>query len=272
MNIELIKPPLFEYTKLFNLLLPVLALFVVIALVNAFRNTHSVPGQLRAIIPIVAIVVTAANFDAAVKAGQEAVADLVENKLGARPDAVAMRFIEKIGGAQDQQETGKWWALFTKVGTALVQGLVEAFVVINSVMAFCFMVLAYLAQELALEVGIALAPLFLSFLLLSSTRSIGVQFLLHMLALLLMPVGWGVASLISDRIIDYATNIQMLDVNQPLGAMTFAMRGTWGGLLLAIWIDLSTSVVPFAMMKMVTTGVSLGTGALVNARPRSLIQ
>ena len=258
---SLLPNPLFDYMKLFNLLLPVAALFVGIGLLSAFQRATSI-DQLRALVQVVAIVAFLANFDLAVQTTKRFVQRLVAEELKANPEQFPKKFIDKLMAGEAKDEETGFFSQLTNAGTHLVDGLLAAVIVFVGIFAMVLFFLGYLAQELALEMGIGLAPLFVGFLLLQSTRSIAVQFLLFMLAIALFPLGWGAASLVSDQLIDFATKNDLGLAKSAVPSLSLAMRHTFGTLLLAIWLILSTIIAPFAMVRAVTTGVHLSTDGL----------
>ena len=69
-------------------------------------------------------------------------------------------------------------------------------------------------------------------------------------------MGWGIASLVSERILDVAT-ANAPQVPDAEASLSFAMQNLFGAVLLAIWIILSTLAAPLAMLKAVTTGVHI---------------
>ena len=78
-----------------------------------------------------------------------------------------------------------------------------------------------------------------------------------MLAIALFPLGWGAASLVSDRLIDLATSQDLAGTKTTADALSFGMRNLFGTLLLGVWMILSTLFAPFAILLAVTSGVHL---------------
>ena len=254
---SLIPNPLFDYHQLFNLLLPVASLLVAIGLLLNLQRKTALPEQLEGLVQVVAVVALLANFDLAVQTTKGCVQQMVEEGLNARPEELPQKFVQKLMAGDEADSEDGLWNQVTQLGTHLFHALLAAFITLFALIALVMFFLAYLAQELALELGVGLAPLFVGFLLLPGTRSIGAQFLLYMLAIALFPLGWGAASLVSDRLIDFATSQDLGATQTTLGALSFALRNLFGALLLAIWIILSTIFAPFALIRAVTTGVHL---------------
>ncbi len=257
----LVPNPLFDYAQLFSLLLPIASLLVAAGLLGAFQRAASGPEQLRAIVQVAAVVALLAYFDLAVQTGKKCVQTLVQDGMHARPEELPQKFAKKLLATNGQDEGGGLWDQVTRFATRIFEGFLIAFIVLVALVALAVFYLAYLAQELTLEMGIGLAPLFVGFLLLPATRGLGVQFLLYMLAVILFPVGWGAASLVSDRLIEFSTAHNLDQIPDVAASLSFGIRSLFGTLVLAVWIIVSTLVAPFAMLKAVTTGVPLSSDA-----------
>ena len=253
---SLIPNPLFDYHQLFNLLLPVASLLVAAGLLSVFQRADTVPDQLRGLVQVTAVVALLANFDLAVQTAKTATQQIVEKGLKASPEKLLPKFAGKLMASEEKPATGLW-SKITQAGTHLFHALLAALIGFIALLAMVFFFLAYLAQELALEMGIGFAPLLVGFLLLPATRGIGTQFLLYMLAIALFPLGWGAASLVSDRLIDLATSQDLAGTKTTADALSFGMRNLFGTLLLGVWMILSTLFAPFAILLAVTSGVHL---------------
>lgn len=256
MTASLIPNPLFDYFKLFNLLLPVTSLLVAAGLLSVFQRAASTVDQLRGLVQVTAIVALLANFDLAVQTTKKLVHQLVNEELKASPELVLQKFARELM-SKDEPAAEGWFGKVTNLGTNLFHALLAGLISLIAVAAMVFNFLAYLAQELALEMGIAFSPILVGFLLLPATRGIGAQFLLYMLAIALFPLGWGAASLVSDSLIDFATRQGLGTATEVAGALSFSMRKLFGALLLGIWMILSTLYAPYAILLAVTSGVHL---------------
>jgi len=261
MNTSLLPNPLFDYMQLFNLLLPVSALLVAVGLLLVFQQSSALPDQLRGLVQVTAIVAFLASFDSTVLTTKKCVKKMVEDGLKAKPQDLVEKFVVKLMSGEVKKDEGGFWSKVANAGTVFFHALLAVIIIIVGLIAMALFFLAYLAQEMALELGIGLSPIFVGFLLLPSTRSIGVQFLLYMLAIALFPLGWGAASLVSDRLIDFATNHNLGVAQDAVQTLSFSMRNFFGTLLLSIWMILSTVFAPFAILRGVTSGVHLSADA-----------
>ncbi len=256
MTASLIPNPLFDYSKLFNLLLPATSLLVAAGLLSVFQRAGTVMDQLRGLVQVTAIVALLANFDLAVQTTKKLVHQLVNEELKASPELVLQKFAGKLMSKKESADKG-WFSSVTDAGNNLFHALLAALISLVALAAMVFNFLAYLAQELALEMGIAFSPLLVGFLLLPATRGIGAQFLLYMLAIALFPLGWGAASLVSDSLINFATSQELGATEDVVNALSFSMRNLFGALLLGVWMILSTLYAPYAILLAVTSGVHM---------------
>ena len=253
---SLIPNPLFDYHRLFELLLPVTSLLVVAGLLSVFQQATTLPDQLRGLVKVTAVVALLANFDLVVQTSKTQVQQIVDKELQASPEKVLQKFAEKLM-ASEAKSDGSLWSRVTNAGTRLFHALLAALIALIALAAMAFFFLAYLGQELALELGIGFSPILVGFLLLPATRAIGAQFLLYMLAIALFPLGWGAASLVSNHLIEFATQQDLGTTQSAASSLSFAMRNLFGALLLAMWMILSTLFAPFAILLAVTRGVHL---------------
>ncbi len=254
--------PLFDYNLLYNWMLPVGVLLATAGTVMQLRKAAGAQDKLMILVSAAALVALMASFDWAVQETKTLVHTIVHKGLHATPEETAQKFAIKMLELDQSPGGSSFWDKVTKTAEVMFHAFLVSLILFASLVAFSLNFLAYLAQEMALEFGIGFAPLMTGFLFLTSTRSIGVQFLLYMLAIALIPLGWGAASLVSDRLIDMATSGQLgsaPDGSTGGASMTVAFRTLLSSLILAIWIVLSTLVAPFAIIRMVTTGVHIST-------------
>ena len=260
MNALALPNPLFDYHQLFTLLLPIAALLAAGGLLAVFQQGTG-PEQLRGIVQIAFMVALLAGFDAIVQAGKAEVHRMVEKDLKADPLMLAEKFTSKLMAGDDLDLKGTFYEQITKAGAVLFHTLLAVVITMVSLVAMVIFFLAYLAQELALEMGIGFAPLYVGFLFLPATRGIGIQFLLYMAAIVLFPLGWGAASLVSDHLVELATRHDAASQPAVASTLAYGMRNLFGSFLVAVWILISTAFAPFAILKGVTSGVHIGADA-----------
>lgn len=254
----LIPTPLFNYDVIFKLLLPVMAFCCAVGLVVQLRQVGSPQEKLMVIVRAATLMAFLAYFDPLVQTTKGAVDSIVRDQLKATPEQTLMQFATKMLSLDRQSSGSSLWDKLTKTTEVMYHAILVGIITFVVLCSFAFYFLAYLGQEYALELGIAFAPLMVGFLFFASTRSVGVKFLLYMLAIALFPLGWGAASLVSERLIDLVTAHQLVTVSDPEAhSLSAAFRTLLASLLLAMWLLLSTILSPIAIVRMVTSGVPI---------------
>jgi hypothetical protein len=259
--------PLLDYARLYRLLVPVGALFLLAGFVGAVAHAHSPQDLFLALLRLTLVIALIANFDAVTNEVQDFLHILITQELQADPASVVDQCVASLHATWEavhaDQPSG--WGLLTRYPAALFQHLIVGVVILVVWLAQILVFLAYLVQKLCLHMGYALAPLFLGFLMLPSLRAVGVHYLLSLAGVLLWPLGWAVASLVTQRLFQSMTDNALL-VRPEFGtSLLFAARNLLAGLALAVWIILSTLAAPWAMQRAITGGVQIGSATLSRA-------
>ena len=259
MSVTDLPDPLIDYASVFTALLPLNALLVLSGFIAAVSANRSPEAAFHTLLRAVLLVVLLTNFASVADHAQEGVDDLVTNVLHARPTDVAAKYLTTLQTATQEHSDpsttflGRLW----KVPMLLFEGVLVAIVLFAALVAAIVFFLAYVLQKLLLEMGYPLAPLFPGFLMINAVRSIGVQYLLGMVGIILWPLGWAVASLVTDRLIVYATNQDFM--TPSVTGAAFALRNLLASLMLAVWVIVSTIAAPLAIQRAVSHGVQIGT-------------
>lgn len=267
----LIPFPLFDYSALFKLFLPVMGFCCAVGLMVQLREAGSPQDRLMVIVRAATLMAFLAYFDPLVQATKGTVDSIVRNELKASPEQTLMNFATKMMALDRESSGSSLWDKLTKTSEVMYHAFLVGMITFVVIVSFAIYFLAYLAQEFALEFGIAFSPFMVGFLFFGSTRSIGVKYLLYMLAIALFPLGWGAASVVSERLIDVATAHQLVTVSDPdAHSLSTAFRTLLASLLLAIWLLLSTVVSPFAIVRLITSGVPIQGDPLVQVAKKYL--
>src|SRR5208283_6058477 len=72
---------------------------------------------------------------------------------------------------------------------------------------------AYILQSAILFIGYALSPIFIGMLMFPSLQNVGRNYLLNLLGIMIWPLGWGVAGLITQGMIDFMTDQSFLSAS-----------------------------------------------------------
>ncbi len=245
---------------------PVYAFTSAMAMVIAFaaivttatRATYS--GQLAAPLKMVTasglLALTIAFFPDWMALGQSIAYGGLET-VGVNPRESHRQFGELIAGSLDDEEL--------TLGTLWREGGLRSIVIYGATFllgwfSWSVMWLAWVVQQFALVMGIAVAPLMLSLILLEPTRGIGIRFTIGIAALALLPLGWAILDLGNKILLNWAANddIYVLGDDQGLlaGIQTLAFI-----VILSLYNIASVVLAPIAAYGLFTSGAQIGVSA-----------
>jgi len=90
-----------------------------------------------------------------------------------------------------------------------------------------------------------------------SLQNVGRNYLLNLLGIMIWPLGWGVAGLITQGMIDFMTDQSFLSSQSAPGALGYSLQNLMGLAFLGIWIIFSTIAAPVIIQKAIATGNSV---------------
>jgi hypothetical protein len=85
---------------------------------------------------------------------------------------------------------------------------------------------------------------------------------LNLVGVMLWPLGWGVAGLITQGMISFMTDRSFLVTNPVLGDAEYSFQNLIGVAFLGVWVIFSTIAAPVIMQNAITTGSSAGSQML----------
>jgi hypothetical protein len=119
---------------------------------------------------------------------------------------------------------------------------------------------AYIIQQFLVGLAYAFAPLFLGFLALRSTSSIGVRYVMGTVGILAWPLGWAAASIGTSNLIDVATEQGLVMFTDVYSIQTILAAAVIGG-----WIIITTLIAPVIIQTAVSSGAQVGSALLGGA-------
>lgn len=129
--------------------------------------------------------------------------------------------------------------------------LLGFFVMVLCVIGMFLMWLMSLLQQMLYLVAIAVSPIFFGLLLVRGPAAIASRFLTGFIAICLWPLGWGIASLITNLLLDLATNT----ANNPgLAAVNYLSGGVLWWIGLGGWTICSTLAAPWMISRQIAAG------------------
>ncbi|HWC58705.1 MAG TPA: hypothetical protein VHC44_03355, partial [Verrucomicrobiae bacterium] len=106
----------------------------------------------------------------------------------------------------------------------------------------------------------AFAPLFIGFLALRSTSSIGLRYIMGTVGIISWPLGWAAASIGTSNLIDVATEQGLVISTDVYSLQTILAAAIIGG-----WIIITTLIAPVIIQYAVSSGAQIGSALLGGA-------
>jgi hypothetical protein len=129
--------------------------------------------------------------------------------------------------------------------------LLGFFVMLLCVVGMLLMWLMSLLQQMLYSVAIAVSPVFFGLLLIRGLDGIASRFLTGVIAICLWPLGWGIASLITNLLLDFAINTSN---NPGLAAVNYLSGGFLWWIGLGAWTICSTIAAPWTISRQIAAG------------------
>jgi hypothetical protein len=204
--------------------------------------------------------------------GDKLVHDIVHKQLKASPSDTATKFIDTVykqkGGDQDSWLITKLFSLAMNP----VESLVAAFLLLVSLVAAVFMVLAYGLQAFVISSCKGLAPIFFGLLMIPAVRPIAIHYFMSVAGVIMWPLGWGIAAICTNSLLSMMTDQSVNFSVLPAGGPLYALNNLMGGFIIGVWVILSTLLAPIAIHRAMTSGIVGASGGLQALRsflPRS---
>jgi hypothetical protein len=129
--------------------------------------------------------------------------------------------------------------------------LLGFFVMVLCVVGMLLMWLISLLQQMLYSVAIGVSPIFFGLLLVRGLDGVASRFLTGFIAICLWPLGWGIASLITNLLLDFAMNTSN---NQALGLVNYLSGGFLWWIALGGWTIGSTLAAPWMISRQIVAG------------------
>lgn len=185
--------------------------------------------------------------------------DTVRNTLKADPSAVYAKYNKALEIQKSGNGKRSWWDKIWAADAAIFEALVSFALWLLGLLASLILFYAYLVQKFVLYVGYALSPIFIGFLAVQSLRSVGINYLQGLAGVMLWPLGWGVAALLTNGLIDFMADQSFLNVvGGPVGSDLYGLQNLIGVGALALWLIFSTIAGPVILQKAIASGSQAG--------------
>lgn len=180
--------------------------------------------------------------------------------LGVDPAQVYQQFNQLLVIKRDTSTQSSWWSVMSQLHNFTTDIIISALLWLIGQLASLMMFWAYIFQTVILNLGYALSPLLIGFMAIPALKHIGHRYLLNLVGVLLWPLGWAVAALVTQGILDFMTDpsFEYIDPTSTLPDL----QKTIGIATVGFWIIFSTVAAPVIIQKVITAGVLAGSELL----------
>ena len=194
---------------------------------------------------------------------QQLVQTSILDGLGVDPSNVQDQYNQLLIVKRDTGTDHSWWDILGDLSGFTVEIIISGVLWLVGEFASLLVFWAYIIQKFILFSGYALSPLLIGFMAIRPLRSVGSRYLMNLVGVLLWPLGWAVAALITQGILDFMTDptFKYLDPTATL----YSLQTTVGVVVVAFWIVFSTIAAPLVIQKVLNHGVLAGGQLLAGA-------
>lgn len=197
----------------------------------------------------------------------------VKNVLNVDPTQI----FNQYRAALDMQKSNdpgneSWWEKVFSVRATIFESLISAFLWCLSWLASAIVFFAYIVQKIILYMGYALSPIFIGFFAFRSLYDTARRYFLNLVGVMLWPLGWGIAGLVTQGLIDFMTDRSFLHTSVVMvgylpttGSDDYNFQNFIGAALLGIWLIFSTIAAPVIIGKSIAFGSLAGSQLMSGA-------
>lgn len=244
--------------QMFAILAPIAFVFIVVGLWTTVSGSgRSASNYLKAIAKTAVYALVLSQYITWIDMFEESVQSLVYGTLNADPSAVYERYKALADDPSKGETGGFWYSVFHLSSKGFFKGIIAAVLWSAQFVAKITVYIAYVVYKIALAFLIATAPFFIGCLAARSTFHTGIAFIFGTVGVLLWPLGWGFASLVTDAFLTVFTSAGFVEPDIMGGVKNlFAMAAA------GMWIIFSTITSPMILHRVLTTGAGMGTALL----------
>jgi hypothetical protein len=191
------------------------------------------------------------------------------NGLGVDPSNVQDQYNQLLVIKRDTGGGHSWWDVLGNISGFTVEVLISGILWLVGQFASLMLFWAYIIQKFILLSGYALSPLLIGLMAIRPLRSVGSRYLMNTFGVLLWPLGWAVAALITQGILDFMTDPSLKYLDPT--ATIYTLQESLGVLVVAFWVVFSTIAAPVVIQKVLNHGMLAG-GPLISGAVSSFLQ
>jgi hypothetical protein len=223
--------------------------------IAAHRSTRAVLHSLGRTIVLIIVLTQLVNWGNQIALVTDTT---VRDVLHADPSNVYQQYNQALQVQKSTTSQTSWWGKLFNIGTSLFEALISGLLWIFGLLASIIVFYAYLIQKFILYLGYALSPIFIGFLAIRALNQIGANYLLALVGVMLWPLGWAAASLVTGGLISFMTDQSFLWNQSLAGGAGYAFQNFIGVAVLGVWLIFSTIAAPLIMQRAITHGVHAG--------------
>ena len=189
--------------------------------------------------------------------------------LGVDPANVYQQFNQLLIIKRDPATQSSWWNVMSQLHNFTTDLIISAVLWLVGQFASLMMFWAYIFQTIILNLGYALSPLLIGFMAIPALKHTGNRYLMNLVGVLLWPLGWALAALVTQGILDFMTDpsFEYIDPTSTLPDL----QKTIGVAVVGFWIIFSTVAAPVIIQNVIAHGIQPG-GALLAGGVSSFLQ
>ncbi len=183
--------------------------------------------------------------------------------LGVDPAHVQDQYNQLLVVRRDTGNDRSWWDILGDLNGFTVELLISGVLWLVGQFASLLVFWAYIIQKFILFSAYALSPLLIGLMAIRPLRSTGSRYLMNIVGVLLWPLGWAVAALITQGILDFMTDPALRFIDPT--ASLYSLQASVGVVVVAFWIVFSTIAAPLVIQKVLAHGTLAGGQLLAGA-------
>lgn len=191
---------------------------------------------------------------------QQLLQDSILSGLGVDPSQVYQQFIQLLVIQRDTTTQTSWWNVMSELHNISTDLIVTAILWLIGWIAALLMFWAYIIQSVILNLGYALSPLLIGFMAIPALKHTGTRYLTNLVGVLLWPLGWAVAALVTQGILDFMSD-PSFEYFDPTSTLP-DLQKTIGVAAVGFWIIFSTIAAPVIIQKVIASGALAGSELL----------
>jgi hypothetical protein len=183
---------------------------------------------------------------------QQLLQDSIISGLGVDPAQIYDQFLTLLIIKRDPSTFSSWWNILSQLPNITTDLIITSVLYLVGHFASWMMFWGYIFQKVILNMGYALSPLLIGFMAIPALKQIGNRYLLNLVGVLLWPLGWAVAALVTQGMLDFISDpsLEYIDPTSQLPDL----QKTFGAAAIGFWIIFSTIAAPVMIQKVISSG------------------